>query len=65
MVEVGKNTWKSFGSMCLLKQGHSEEISKDPEYLQGRSLHNLPGQLVTKGDGVGCEYQFAIKNPFS
>lgn len=65
MVEVGKNTWKSFGLMCLLKQGHSEEISKDPEYLQGRSLHNLPGQRLSKGDGVGWEYQIATKNTFS
>jgi len=51
MTEVGRDLWRSSCPTPLLKQKHLQQIAQDDvqlafEYLQGRKLHNLPGQPV-------------------
>ena len=51
MDEVGSDFWGSSGHTTLLKQCYLEQVAQDSlqmasEYLQGRRLHNLPGQPI-------------------
>ena len=51
MLGVGRDLCGSFSPIPLLKQGHLQQAAQDLvqaglEYLQGRRLHNLPGQRV-------------------
>lgn len=58
--EVGfrREGWRSPSSIPLLEQGHLEQVAQgniltDSDYLQGRDLQNLNGQLVP----VICHHQ--------
>jgi len=51
MFGVGRDLWGSSSPTVLPKQGHLEQVAQDFvqvdfEYLQRRSLHNVPGQPV-------------------
>ena len=49
LLEVRTGLWRSSGPTPLLKQDHLEPVAQDHiqvafEYLQGRRVHNVPGQ---------------------
>lgn len=51
MIEVGRDLWRSSGSIPLLKQGHLEPVVQyyvqtDFEYFQGQRLHHVSRQPV-------------------
>jgi len=51
MVGVGRDLCGSSSPTLLPKQGHLQQAAQDPvqvglEYLQRRTIHNLPGQRV-------------------
>lgn len=52
MAEFERDLWRSSGATFLLKQGYlkllaQSQVQESSEYLQGRRLHNLPGQPLS------------------
>lgn len=62
MVKVGRDLWRSFSPLLLLRQGNLELVAQDHEqiftYFQGERFYYLSGEPVPVPDHPHCEIVF-------